>query len=67
MSEQNTEALRQELVDLLAHHDWWYGYSDDSLAFSRGAEQRKRIYALLKLLPDGEDLYAAARPASATY
>lgn len=67
MSELNVEALRTELVDLLAKHDWHYAYADDSRAFSEGASQRKRIYELVKLVPDGESLYAVARPAFATY
>lgn len=48
----NQEELRAELIALLESHDWTYQYSDDYSVWSQGAAQRRKIEALVKLLPE---------------
>lgn len=60
------EQLREQLIDLLKHHDWFYGYSDDYREYSAGSACRKRIHDLIPLVPDGEALYVQYRPETAS-
>jgi hypothetical protein len=42
----------KELELLLAHHDWYYDYSDDYSQYCRGRDQRTAINAEVKRLKD---------------
>ncbi len=68
MSEtQSFESPREELIHLLKTHDWHYGYSDDPRSYTRGQKQITRIRQLMEQVPDGQELYLAHRPATASY
>lgn len=56
------EQLRNDLIDLLKKHDWYFDRSDDFTAWSRGNAERKQIHDLARLVPDGPELLAAHMP-----
>lgn len=51
------ETPREELLRLLATHDWTYDRSDDSRYYQAGRTTHLRILDLMKVVPDGAELY----------
>ena len=45
-----TEGEEQKLESLLKSHDWYYQYSDDHSAWTRGNEKEKEIHSLIATL-----------------
>ena len=39
----------EELKSALLRHDWWYIYSDDSVKFNAGKEEKSEIVRLITL------------------
>ena len=56
------EQLRNDLIDLLKKHDWYFDHSDDFSVWSRGNSERKHINELVRLVPDGQELLDASWP-----
>lgn len=48
---------REELLQLLQRHDWYYDRSDDWNEYTRGRRHYETITALMKEVPDGTELY----------
>lgn len=44
----------EKLVDLCSKHDWFYYQSDDGRVYSRGHNERQRIYDLIRLCDQTE-------------
>lgn len=62
MSETQETQLREELIRRLAAHDWYYQRSDDYGAIVAGEQSLARINQLIRLVPDGADLYRQRAP-----
>ena len=52
---------RDELIEALRTHDWYYRMSDDSRAYRRGQDQWERIQSLASQVDDGQELIAKYR------
>ncbi|MFW6310860.1 MAG: hypothetical protein ACOC1K_01350 [Nanoarchaeota archaeon] len=49
---ESHEEIRQELIDALQNHDWYYEMSDDHRKYLEGEREIKKIYVLLKQLSE---------------
>lgn len=58
----DTKTLRDELIDLLKKHDWYYEFSDDKMYWREGSAQRQRICAILPQVEDGQALFDQYKP-----
>lgn len=54
--------LREQLIDALKHHDWFYEYSDDFREWSAGNAHHQKILNLRDQVADGEALYQQYKP-----
>lgn len=59
---KTVEQLREELIQALCCHDWYYDRSDDPRSYQAGNASYYRIRALVKQVPDGEALYEQYHP-----
>lgn len=62
MSEATEDELREELVDLLQRHDWYYERAASAEAWRAGHATWQRICALVKLVPNGREIYGQYCP-----
>ena len=62
LTKKSTDELREDLIAALKAHDWYYDRSDDSRYYYAGRESAARIAHLIKLVPDGQDIYNKHTP-----
>lgn len=66
------QTLIENLEYALTHHDWHYGYSDDTRSYWAGKETEARIRLTMSALEAvdkelADELYAKYRPKDASY
>lgn len=49
--------LRNDFIQLLKKHDWYYQYSDDPRAYRKGREERFVIERMVSAQPEFVELY----------
>lgn len=59
---KTVEQLREELIQALSRHDWYYDRSDDPRYYNAGKASFYLIRSLVKQVPDGEALYEQYQP-----
>jgi len=52
---------RDELIEALRTHNWFYPMSDDHGVWTRGQDQWERIQSLASKVADGQELIAKYR------
>lgn len=60
--DKTPDQLREELIQALSRHDWYYDRSDDSRYYNAGKASFYLIRDLVKKVPDGEALYEQYHP-----